>query len=192
MNEAAALRLPCVINGLHACKCLIQYICSKYFQKWGKKKKENIRFLGLMDVTWQHEYIRSATETHNSSAVRWISNLFIFIWTPINALAFCLERSPISLPFWLLLSIHLKEYDMPSCKVTVSWECFWARCSSILRIFQYKCFLSCQVAHPPCARAKTPPDPLQAQGSMALLKAMYSCLGGSHWSFSSHKEGTVK
>lgn len=155
MNETAALHLPCVINGLHACKCLIQYICSKCFQKGRKKKKGNIRFLGLMYVTWQHEYIRSSTETYNSSTVHWISSLFIFIWTLINVLAYCLEISHIFLPFWLILSSHLKGYDMPSYKVAVSQECFWTLCSSILSIFQYIFF--CPVAQPPNTRAKTPP-----------------------------------
>lgn len=129
-------------------------------KKGGKKKKENIRLLGLMYVTWQHEYIRSSTETYNSSTVHWISSLFIFIWTLINVLAYCLEISRIFLPFCLILSIHLKGYDMPSYKVTVSWECFWALCSSILSILQCKCFLFCWVAWPPRARAKTSPDPL--------------------------------
>lgn len=122
MNETAALHSACVINGLHACKCLIQYICSNCFQKGQKKKKENIRFLGLMYVTWQHEYIRSSTETYNSSTVHRICSLFIFIWTLINVLAFCLEISCIFLPFWLRLSLCLKRYDMPSyshCKLGI-------------------------------------------------------------------------
>lgn len=154
MNETAALHSACVINGLHACKCLIQYICSKCFQKGGKKKKENIRFLGLMYVTWQHEYIRSSTETYNSSTVHWISSLFIFIWTLISVRAYCLEMSPIFLPFWLILSIHLKGYDMPSYRVTLSWEWFWALSSSILSIFQYKCFLFCLA--PPMPEPRLP------------------------------------
>lgn len=89
-------------------------------KKGEKKKKENIRFLGLMYVTWQHEYIRSSTETYNSSTVHRISSLFISIWTLINVLAYCLEISLIFLPFWLRLSLHLKGYDMPSyshCKL---------------------------------------------------------------------------
>lgn len=149
MNETAALHSACVINGLHACKCLIQYICSKCFQKGGKKKKENISSLGLMYVTWQHEYIRSSTETYNSSTVHWIFSLFVFIWPLINVLAYCLEISSIFLPFWLILSILLRGYDMPSYKVTVSWQCFWALCSGNLSIFQYKSLLFCCAACPP-------------------------------------------
>lgn len=138
-------------------------------KKGGKKKKENIRFLGLMYVTWQHEYIRSSTETHNSSTVHWISGLFIFIWTLINVREYCLEISPIFLPFWLILAIHLKGYDMPSYEVPVSWECFWALCSSILSIFQYKRFVFL-----PSCWAPPVPEPRLPQ-ILCRLEAAWLC-----------------
>lgn len=163
-------------------------------KKGGKKKKENIRFLGLMYVTWQHEYIRSSTETYNSSTVHWISSLFIFIWTLINVLAYCLEISRIFLPFCLILSIHLKGYDMPSYKVTVSWECFWALCSSIPSIFQCECFsllLSCLA--PPCQSQDSPRSSVGTrQHGFAEGRMLMSRCWGSHTKLSSHKGGTVQ